>query len=46
MQTLETITKQYLNYCKVHKNLDSKTIKAYRIDLEQFIYRDNGKELF
>lgn len=37
MQTLETITKQYLNYCKVHKNLDSKTIKAYRIDLEQFL---------
>lgn len=37
MQTLKTITKQYLNYCKVHKNLDSKTIKAYRIDLEQFI---------
>lgn len=37
MQTLETITKQYLNYCKIHKNLDSKTIKAYRIDLEQFI---------
>ena len=37
MQTLETITKQYLNDCKVHKNLDSKTIKAYRIDLEQFL---------
>lgn len=37
MQTLETITKQYLNYCKVHKNLDSKTTKAYRIDLEQFL---------
>lgn len=37
MQTLETITKQYLNYCKVHKNLDSKTIKAYRINLEQFL---------
>lgn len=37
MQTLETITKQYLNYCKIHRNLDSKTIKAYRIDLKQFI---------
>lgn len=37
MQTLKTITKQYLNYCKVHKNLDSKTTKAYRIDLEQFL---------
>lgn len=37
MQTLKTITKQYLNYCKIHKNLDPKTIKAYRIDLEQFV---------
>lgn len=37
MQTLETITNQYLNYCKIHRNLDSKTIKAYRIDLKQFI---------
>ena len=37
MQTLKNIVNQYLNYCKVHKNLDSKTIKAYRIDLEQFL---------
>lgn len=37
MKTLKTITEQYLNYCKIHKNLDPKTIKAYRIDLEQFV---------
>ena len=27
----------YLNYCEFHKKLDTKTIKAYRIDLSQFI---------
>ena len=37
MRTLESITREYLNYCKVHKNLDFKTIKAYRIDLKQFL---------
>ena len=28
---------KYLNYCKFQKELDDKTIKAYRADLEQFI---------
>ena len=28
---------KYLHYCKFQKELDSKTIKAYRADLEQFI---------
>lgn len=32
----EEISK-YLNYCKFQKELDDKTIKAYRADLEQFI---------
>ena len=27
----------YLEYCKKQKNLNDKTIKAYRIDLQQFI---------
>lgn len=27
----------YLEYCETHKRLDKKTIKAYRIDLKQFI---------
>lgn len=29
--------KYYLEYCKKQKNLNDKTIKAYRIDLRQFI---------
>lgn len=28
---------KYLNYCKFQKELDDKTIKAYKTDLEQFI---------
>ena len=28
---------KYLNYCKFQKELDDKTIKAYRTDLQQFI---------
>ena len=28
---------KYLHYCKFQKELDSKTIKAYRADLDQFI---------
>ncbi len=27
---------KYLDYCKYRKELDDKTIKAYRIDLRQF----------
>lgn len=30
------LTEQYLNYCKSRKNLDLKTIKSYRIDLQQY----------
>ena len=37
MNNLEQITKEYLNYCQYQKCLDSKTLKAYRIDLAQFI---------
>lgn len=36
MNTLETITNHYLKFCKEQKRLDSKTIKAYRTDLQQF----------
>lgn len=36
MNTLETITNHYLDFCKDQKRLDAKTIKAYRIDLKQF----------
>ena len=33
---IPSIIEDYLNYCKTQKRLDSKTIKAYRIDLTQF----------
>lgn len=36
MNTLENITNDYLVFCQNQKRLDSKTIKAYRIDLKQF----------
>ena len=36
MSTLPTLIENYLEYCKYQKRLDSKTLKAYRIDLRQF----------
>lgn len=36
MNTLQSITNNYLEYCQNQKRLDSKTLKAYRIDLAQF----------
>ena len=36
MCDLQTQTQNYLEYCKHQKRLDSKTLKAYRIDLTQF----------
>lgn len=33
---LEELSKKFIEYCKVRKNLNNKTIKAYRIDLRQF----------
>ena len=40
---------KYLNYCEFQKELDAKTIRAYRIDFTQFAtfvesYEDIGKE--
>lgn len=32
----QTLT-AYFTYCELQKNLDSKTLKAYRIDLKQFV---------
>lgn len=37
MNTLIPIAEKYLEYCKTQKRLDAKTIRAYRIDLTQFI---------
>lgn len=36
MHSLNDYMKDYLQYCQYRKRLDSKTLKAYRIDLEQF----------
>lgn len=36
MNHLQTHTHNYLAYCQHQKRLDSKTLKAYRIDLRQF----------
>lgn len=37
MSSLQTQINQYLNYCQYQKRLDEKTLKAYRIDLTQFV---------
>lgn len=36
MYNLQTLIQNYLEYCKNQKRLDTKTIKAYKIDLRQF----------
>ena len=36
MNTLQNQITKYLNYCQEQKRLDSKTLKAYQIDLKQF----------
>lgn len=42
---LQTLIQKYLNYCELQKGLNLKTIKAYRIDLEQFYtFSQNQKE--
>lgn len=37
MSSLQTQIDRYLEYCKYQKRLDAKTLKAYRIDLTQFL---------
>lgn len=36
MNNLQTYMNQYLTYCQHQKRLDAKTLRAYRIDLNQF----------
>jgi len=36
MNTLKNLISEYLEHCEIRKELDRKTIKAYRIDLRQF----------
>lgn len=35
---------EYLDYCRYRKKLDEKSLKAYRIDLRQFVKAWNRKE--
>ena len=37
MSDTQTLIKNYLEYCQKQKRLDEKTLKAYRIDLRQFL---------
>ena len=45
MNTLFTITENYLEYCKNQKGLDPKTVKAYRTDLNQFMFFFNTSNI-
>ncbi len=36
MNDITRLIELYLEYCRIHKELDRKTLKAYRIDLTQF----------
>lgn len=42
MQDLHSLIEQYLSACLLHKGLNCKTIKAYRIDLLQFSRHSSG----
>ena len=44
--TLKSLVRNYLENCKEQNNLDNKTVKAYRIDLEQFILFMDGIDGF
>ncbi|MCH5264232.1 MAG: site-specific integrase, partial [Lachnospiraceae bacterium] len=46
MNTLQTLQEDYLEFCRFQKRLDSKTLKAYRIDLTQFIRQTSVENIF
>lgn len=41
MNELQSYIQNYLDFCQYQKRLDSKTLKAYRIDLSQFCTKTN-----
>lgn len=45
MNSLQTHTQKYLEYCEFQKRLDKKTLKAYRIDLKQFSEQCNFTDI-
>ncbi|MBQ9199122.1 MAG: tyrosine-type recombinase/integrase [Lachnospiraceae bacterium] len=42
MDNIQTEINEYLNYCEAQKRLDIKTLKAYKIDLNQFSSKYNS----
>ncbi len=46
MNQLETVLKNYLEFCQQQKRLNSKTLKAYRIDLNQFAMETTAKNIY
>lgn len=45
MLDLSMMLEHYYDYCKYQKNLNSKTLKAYQIDLKQFLqFAQNSKQ--
>lgn len=47
MNTLKNYISEYIEYCEYRKRLDSKTLKAYKIDLKQFeIFCTNLSDCF
>ena len=47
MNTLNDYVAEYIEYCEYRKRLDQKTLKAYRIDLRQYVdYLHNISEFY
>jgi len=46
MNQLETVLNNYLEFCQQQKRLNSKTLKAYRIDLNQFAMETTAKNIY
>lgn len=46
MNTLFTTTENYLEYCRIQRRLDWKTLKAYRTDLNQFTSFFNTDQIY
>lgn len=44
MHTFTHFLERYLDYCRYQKNLSSKTLKAYRIDISQFLQLINAMD--
>ncbi|MBN7774270.1 tyrosine-type recombinase/integrase [Clostridium aminobutyricum] len=46
MHYFKNLSKQYLDYCQYQKNLNPKTLKAYKIDITQFLRVSNQIDEF